>query len=186
MIDSNLLRGERLWLTALSRADAATMARWEYDSEYLRMMDSSPARPRSEEEIVRWLDASTKSQNDFTFGIRLLKNDDLIGWAQLDGVDWPHGNAAVGIGIGNRNYWDSGYGTEAMTLVLNFAFSELNLHRVFLTVFSYNERAIRVYEKLGFQLEGRYREHLRRDGQRFDMLLYGILSREWAGRESDD
>ena len=181
MIDSNLLRGERLWLTSLGRADAAVMARWEYDSEYLRLMDSSPARPRSEEEIVRWIDAVGKSQRDYTFGIRLLENDDLIGWAQLDGVDWVHRVSAVGIGIGNRNTWDSGYGTEAMTLLLNFAFNELNLHRVFLTVFSYNTRAIRVYEKLGFQLEGRHREYIQRDGQRHDMLLYGILSREWAG-----
>lgn len=182
MIDSNLLRGDQIWLNALSRSDAAVMARWEYDSEYLRLMDSSPALPRNEETIIRWLDAASKSQKDFTFGIRLLKNDDLIGWAQLDGVDWVHGTAAVGIGIGNRSYWDGGYGSETMTLLLHFAFNELNLHRVFLTVFSYNERAIHVYEKLGFQLEGRYREHLQRDGQRYDMLVYGLLNREWVGR----
>jgi RimJ/RimL family protein N-acetyltransferase len=71
-----------------------------------------------------------------------------------------------------------------MELLLDFAFNEINLHRVFLTVFSYNQRAIRLYEKLGFQREGIYREHLQRDGQRFDMLHYGILRREWAARRS--
>lgn len=182
MIDSNLLRGERVWLSALSRADAAVVARWENDSEYLRLMDSSPARPRSEDEIVRWLDGANRSQQEFTFGIRLVQTDDLIGWVQLDGIEWAHRTSAVGIGIGSRNHWDNGYGTEAMTLLLNFAFYELNLHRVFLTAFSYNPRAIHLYEKLGFQLEGRHREHLQRDGQRHDMLLYGLLSREWIGR----
>ena len=184
MIDSNLLRGERVWLASLDRKDAPIMARWENDSEYLRMMDSGPANPRNEDEIIRFIEAASKSKNDFTFGIRLAQTDDLIGWCQLDGIEWNHRTSALGIGIGSRNHWDGGYGTEAMTLMLNFAFNELNLHRVFLTAFSYNPRAIHVYEKLGFQLEGRYREHLQRDGQRHDMLLYGILSREWESRPS--
>jgi RimJ/RimL family protein N-acetyltransferase len=68
-----------------------------------------------------------------------------------------------------------------MTLALDFAFKELNLHRIQLTVYSYNTRAIRMYEKLGFQLEGNYREYLLRDGQHYDMLLYGLLSHEWLG-----
>jgi RimJ/RimL family protein N-acetyltransferase len=184
MLNPNLLRGERLWLTALTRSDAAVMARWEYDSEYLRLLDASPARPRSEEEIARWLDSIFRSPTDYTFGLRLIDTDDLIGWAQLDGVDWAHRTTSLGIGIGNRTFWDSGYGSEAIGLLLDFAFDELNLHRVYLTVFSYNQRAIHLYEKLGFQHEGTYREHLQRDGQRYDMLLYGILSREWRQRRS--
>lgn len=183
MIGANLLRGDRIWLTALNRADAPVMARWEYDNEYLRLMDSSPAHPRSEDEIVRWLDSLTKSQSDYTFGIRLIESDDLIGWAQLDGIVWAHGTTSLGIGIGNRNFWDHGYGTEAITLLLDFAFDELNLHRVHLTVFSYNARAIHLYEQLGFQREGIHREHIQRDGQRHDMLLYGILRREWAAHQ---
>jgi RimJ/RimL family protein N-acetyltransferase len=53
------------------------------------------------------------------------------------------------------------------------------LHRVFLTVFSYNTAAMALYEKLGFTHEGTHREHLQRDGQRFDMVLYGMLRRAW-------
>ncbi|MBZ0301118.1 MAG: GNAT family N-acetyltransferase [Anaerolineae bacterium] len=162
------------------------MARWDEDSEYLRLMDTSPARPRSEEEIARWLDSVSKSHREFTFGIRLLDTDELIGWTQLDGIDWVHHTSALGIGIGSRAFWDGGYGTEAMRLLLNFAFDELNLHRVFLTVFSYNARAIHLYDKLGFRHEGTYREHLQRDGQRYDMLLYGILSREWASHRDGE
>jgi hypothetical protein len=84
VINPNLLRGERIWLAALSRADAAVMARWEYDSEYLRLIDTSPARPRTEDEIARVLDGVSRSNTEFTFGIRLIDSDDLIGWAQLD------------------------------------------------------------------------------------------------------
>ncbi len=72
-----------------------------------------------------------------------------------------------------------------MRLLLTFAFDELNLHRVQLTVFSYNRPAIALYEKLGFQREGTFREFLQRDGRRHDMFLYGLLRREWQAREED-
>jgi len=72
-----------------------------------------------------------------------------------------------------------GYGREAMHVGLNFVFNELNLYRVCLTVFSYNESAIALYEALGFTREGVYREHLERDGRRHDMYLYGLLRSEW-------
>ena len=84
------------------------------------------------------------------------------------------------MGIGNREQWGKGYGREAMDLVLKYGFDELNLHRIQLTVFEYNERAIALYEKLGFRREGVFREFMQREGQRYDMYLYGLLRREWA------
>lgn len=179
MQNSSLLHGNRVWLAALSRDDAAVIARWDADSEFVRFLDSSPAYPRNEDQVTRWIENEQKSRDNFLFGIRLVETDDLIGWVELDGIVWTHQTSYIGIGIGNRTFWGQGYGAEAMNLSLQFAFHELNLHRVQLTVFSYNLRAIALYEKLGFQREGTYREHLQRDGQRYDMLLYGILRREW-------
>ena len=75
---------------------------------------------------------------------------------------------------------------EALRLMLRFAFHELNLHRLQLTVFAYNEAAIRLYERLGFQREGAFREYLLRDGKRYDMLLYGLLAREWEAQSKDE
>jgi RimJ/RimL family protein N-acetyltransferase len=85
----------------------------------------------------------------------------------------------VGLGIGDRNDWGKGYGTDAMKIILRFAFTELNLRRVTLTVFEYNPRAIRSYEKVGFRHEGRLRSILLRDGKRWDMLYMGILAEDW-------
>lgn len=184
MLNSSLLRGSRIILTALERGDAPVVALWEYDSEFLRMLDASPAMPRSEEQIVRWIDGEQKSRDNYLFGIRLLESGDLIGWLELDGIQWTHHNCHLGIGIGRREYWGQGYGTEAMTLALQFAFHELNLHGVHLTVFSYNERAVKMYERLGFHREGGYREYVLRDGKRYDMLLYGLLRREWEARNA--
>lgn len=69
-----------------------------------------------------------------------------------------------------------------MELALDFAFYELNLNRVQLTVFDYNQSAISLYKKLGFQQEGSYREFIHRNGKRHDMLLFGLLKREWESR----
>lgn len=86
----------------------------------------------------------------------------------------------MGIGIGEREYWSKGYGTDAMNVILRFAFDELNLYRISLNVFEYNQRAIRSYEKVGFVVEGREREFLRRGGRRWDMIFMGLLREEWA------
>ncbi len=75
--------------------------------------------------------------------------------------------------------WGQGFGREALGLLMRFAFDEVNLRRLSLTVFAYNTRAIRLYEGMGFVREGTFREFLVRDGQPHDMLLYGLLEREW-------
>jgi RimJ/RimL family protein N-acetyltransferase len=102
-------------------------------------------------------------------------------------VHWNHGDSFVGISIGEREFWDKGYGTDAMRVLLRYAFSELNLHRVSLTVFEYNPRAIRSYETAGYKVEGRERKFLKRGGKRWDMLYMGILRQEWQAqvRESE-
>ena len=84
-----------------------------------------------------------------------------------------------GIGLGERNYWGNGYGTDAMQIMLRYAFRELNLHRVSLDVFEYNPRALHSYEKAGFQIEGRRRKMVQRDGRRYDMIFMGILREAW-------
>ena len=90
----------------------------------------------------------------------------------------------VAIGIGEADFWSKGYGTDAMGVMLRFGFTELNLHRISLTVFEQNPRGIRSYEKCGFKHEGRIRDFLLRDGKRSDMLHMGILHREWEELEN--
>jgi RimJ/RimL family protein N-acetyltransferase len=92
---------------------------------------------------------------------------------------FPNGDAFVGIGIGDRELWGKGYGTEAMKLMLRFAFQELNLRRVSLNTFEYNPRAVHSYEKAGFVHEGCERDWLHREGRRWDLIYMGILREEW-------
>ena len=81
--------------------------------------------------------------------------------------------------MGEPEFWGKGYGSDAMNVILRFGFRQLNLNRVNLNVFEYNPRAIRSYEKVGFQIEGRERQWIAREGKRWDIIYMGILRREW-------
>lgn len=183
MIGLNILQGEKVRLTALDKEDLPTFTKWYEDAGFARLLDAVPAVPKSQAQWATWLEELEKAKDSFYFAIRPAHANSLLGFLELDGVLWTHGNCWLGIGLGDRENWDKGYGREAVELALRFAFHELNLHRVQLSVFSYNERAIILYEKLGFSREGVFREHLHRDGRRYDMFLYGLLRREWQARE---
>jgi len=182
-VKHNLLSGKKVRLVAPNpETDAKHLARWALDSEYLRLLDFDPARQWSIKKHKEWLEkdlVETEKSDNFFFMIRILAEDRLIGLVGLDGILWNQGTAWVGIGIGERDYWGKGYGTDAMCTILGYGFDELNLHRISLNVFEYNQRAIRSYEKAGFTVEGRMRQFLRRDGQRWDLIYMGILREDW-------
>lgn len=179
MEERNILQGGKVQLTAIRPEDHGIITEWYQDAQFLRQYDSSPAAPRTEKELATMFEEEQKRSDGFTFAVRLLDSGRIIGILQFDGIAWTHGTSFVSIGIGQAADRGQGYGREAMALGLRFAFDELNLHRVCLTVFSYNDAARRLYEGLGFKHEGTYREHLLRDGERHHMLLYGLLRREW-------
>jgi RimJ/RimL family protein N-acetyltransferase len=181
---ANLLQGSRLRLTALEEGDLQTVARWQENATFLRLFDARPAYPRSKASLAAWLEERHKAQDAFLFGVR-LRDGTLIGYVELDGILWAHAVGWTSIALGDPTHWGHGFGSEAMQLLLGFAFDELNLHRVQLTVFDYNDRAIALYEKLGFRREGTFREFMRRDSARHDMYLYGLLREEWASRTQD-
>lgn len=179
MIAPNLLRGENVRLTAVTSNDMPVITRWWSDPDFLRLYNTAPAVPLNEGQLSRRFELSQTNPDMILFAVRPLDDDELIGLLEFDGIVWPHRTTFVSIGIGEARHRGRGYGREAMRVGLNFAFNELNLHRVCLTVFSYNTAAIALYEALGFVREGVYREHLERDGRRHDMILYGMLRPEW-------
>jgi RimJ/RimL family protein N-acetyltransferase len=186
MTEQNLLTGEKVALVVVEPdKDAALLSKWATSSEFLRLLDADPVRMFSPASTQKWLEEQVGDKPGaglpemILFMIRDLAEDKVIGFVDLSGFDPPNDNAWVGIGLGERETWGQGYGTEAMELLLRYAFVQLSLHRVSLSVFAYNPRAVRSYEKVGFQLEGTLRGALNRDGRRWDMLLMGILRQEW-------
>jgi RimJ/RimL family protein N-acetyltransferase len=160
---------------------AKAFSRWRRDSEYYRLLDTEPVSLFSVKAFQKDFEKNLEKKpfDDYLFAIHTLEGEHMIGFIWLGAIDWNHGNGCVGIGLGERAYWGKGYGTDAMRVALRYAFTELNLHRVSLDVFSYNPRAIRSYEKAGFTHEGRMRKLLARDAERADDVWMGILRDEW-------
>jgi len=181
-MNTNLLTGALVRLSVDEPKDLAkSFFDSSRDSEFRRLLDTSPAGLYSLKQMEKWIeDEGNKDETQsFSFGIRILADDRLAGSIGLFVNDWSQREAFVGIGLGERPDWGKGYGSDAMRIILRYAFCELNLRRVVLNVFEYNVRGIRSYEKCGFVHEGRMRQYLKRDGKRWDMLYMGILREEW-------
>lgn len=158
---------------------------WMKDTQFARLLDADPITCWPKKMTKEWLE---KHMDDFLqFTIFLTEDAEKpIGFVGLDAINWISGDSWVGIGIGERDYWGKGYGTDAMQVILRYAFCQLNLHRVSLSVFDYNPRAIRSYEKAGFVREGVEPQFLEREGKRWDIILMGILRSEWKDHCPED
>jgi RimJ/RimL family protein N-acetyltransferase len=176
IINSKLFDGERVKLTATREEDVEIMMKWGEDAEYLRNVDTDMALPKTKEQ---WEEEGSSGSNSTYFRLRTIDEDELIGFAVIHSIEWNNRAGMLAIGIGQAVHRNKGYGSDALRLILRYAFHELNLDRVGLEVIEYNKGGIRAYEKVGFQLEGRKRSMVYRDGKRYDVLVMGVLRHEW-------
>jgi RimJ/RimL family protein N-acetyltransferase len=179
-MDEDLFRGKLLRLTAAREEDAPTLARWSEDPGYMRSLDTDYARPRPERELGPEAYRQAAGPNSIEFRLRTLQDDRLIGFVALHTIEWNNRAASLAIGIGEAAYRGKGYGSEALHLILRYAFDELNLERVGLDVIANNRSAVLAYERVGFRHEGAMRRAVLRDGQAYDRLIMGILREEWS------
>jgi RimJ/RimL family protein N-acetyltransferase len=180
MISDDILTGEKVKLVPFeAERDSKIFAGWRNNSEYLRLMDGDVALHFSIEKMKKWIEENELSDKFAFFIIKAKDDDQVIGEIGLSGFKGNHCNAFVGISIGEPDNWGKGYGTDAMRVILRYGFGILNLNHVSLTVFEYNMRGVRSYEKAGFKHEGIQRQFLNRDGRRWDMYRMGILKSEW-------
>ena len=177
-IADNIFAGSLVRLAAPSASDYDLMAKWSENAEYSRMGNFGPSRLESGE---FWRRVDQHSKDAYNFRIRTLEDDKLIGFLGL-WVSWSNQMCRVRIGIGEPEYWGRGYGSDALHLLVNYAFRELNVYKISLNVAQYNARAIRAFEKVGFTHEGAIRALIYRDGQRYDELQMGTIRPEWEAR----
>jgi RimJ/RimL family protein N-acetyltransferase len=116
----------------------------------------------------------------YFFVICRQADDRPVGSIDLHDVDLRNGSASLGIAIGDPDDTGEGYGTDALQALIAFAFGQLRLERVELDVYDFNDRARRVYERIGFVLEGTLRHALYRDGAFHDVHRMAILRDEWT------
>jgi len=189
-IQKQLFVGPRIILGPIDHEnDPPVLSRWSHDPEYLRLLEVEPVYPISVFQAQKKLEALEKEldegKNLCFFTIRTRESDRLLGFASIRWIEWEHGAGWIHMGIGDRRDWRQGYGTETLDLLLEYAFSELNLYRLGAEIIEYNLGARRLFEKAGFIEEVRRRQALSRDGRRWDLLLYGLLCQEWEARHAE-
>jgi len=172
-----MLKAEHVVLTPLGIEDLPTLYLWINDRE--QVLFNAPYKPVHESQHRAWFEAIQQRNDVVIFGIRLLKTNKLIGSCQLHSISNIHRSAELQIRIGDIVEQDKGYGTEAVSLLLKHAFNDLNLHRVYLHVFNTNTRALHVYEKIGFEIEGMLREAVYIDGKYIDVAVMRIMRDEY-------
>ncbi len=173
------LRGERVYLRPLEPDDADLVHRWYEDTRVQTLMGDPPlslaSRRQRYEESVKG-DAA----NVFRFVICVLDDDRAIGRTDIFEIDRQNGSCAFGIAIGDPELWGQGFGTDAVNALVDFAFGQLRMERVWLDTDDHNARAQAAYRKAGFTQEGRLRRAFYQDGRWSDDIRMAMLRDEWA------
>ncbi len=173
------ITGERIVLRRHVPDNLAAFRRWYADPEVARLTRYQEG-PMPSAEIDRFFQARVVGPDSLALAIHVRGSGRLIGTCAFSQLDGDNGSALFHITIGEKDCWGLGYGTEATELMLEHAFERLGIHRVALSVFAFNERAIRTYRKAGFVLEGRARQSIWRDGRYWDELQMSMLDADWA------
>lgn len=164
-----MLEGRLVRLRAFEQSDLDANHAFVNDFETLKGMLSGLPLPASYADERRWLDQQTSyTRGEYQFAVE-DGGGDLVGRCGLVRVDWKNRLGEIGIMIGTP-YRGRGYGTEAMELLCRFAFREMNLHKLKVSVFAFNKAAIRCYEKNGFVQEGLLKAEIFRDGAYQDVV----------------
>ncbi len=177
-----MIYGTRIRFRAVEKEDLPLFVIWLNDPEVRQgILIHSPV---SQTEEDGWYEDMLKRPVDeHVMGIEVKlpagepgeERWNLIGSLAFDHIDWHVRAAEFGILIGDKSFWNQGYGTEAVCLLALHGFNTLNLNRIFLHVFENNPRAIRAYEKAGFTIEGRERQAEYMDGKFIDILRMSLL-----------
>lgn len=172
-----MLKTKNIKLTPVTRKDLPFLFKWINDRELV--LNSAPYMPVSEMQHEAWFNTMIEKKDAFLFGIRLLKNDLLIGTCQLHSLHQIHRSCELQIRMGEAQHRGHGYGREAVSLLLGYAFRDLDLHRVFVHVLDGNQTAIKTYLQAGFTQEGILRKAACINGQYVNVLVMGILREDY-------
>ncbi len=179
------LDGERVRLREVAIGDAPAASRWGTDPEFFRHLAVAPVADEAEEAafLARLVGlAHERPRRHYHLGVEWNESGELVGMVRLSISAPEHRGADIGYGL-RRDCWGRGIATEAASLLLDFGFRALGLHRVFAYHHPENVASGNVMQKLGMQREGRLRQNvLAYDGRWRDSVVYGILEQEWRGR----
>jgi RimJ/RimL family protein N-acetyltransferase len=178
-----MIEGTKVNLRAPEMSDLERNTRWVNDREVTRYLVLRYAMSQLAEES--WLRSKVEQPQSFEGVIFAVETKDgrHIGNIELARASPEDRKALLGVMIGENDCWSQGYGTDAISTLLRFAFDEMNLHKVWLTTYDFNERGQACYRKCGFVEEGRLRQARYSDGAFHDELIMSVLRDEFYAKQ---
>lgn len=173
----NILLGNRIYLRAMEEKDIPYKVKWINDNEVRKTLNFD--YPISELSTKQWLYKITSDNKRKEFIICLLENDEPIGYTGLININYKDLKAEMYMGIGERKYWGKGYAKETRTILLEYAFMELGLNKIYTYNWINNEKIIGLNKKLGFKIEGTLKDDIFSHGEFRDRVIMGILRDEF-------
>jgi len=170
--------GKNIMLREYQEDDLDNIMDWINDHEIVQFLSDRFLYPQSRSQVKEFLEM-TMSSDWHGFVISDRETGDYLGQIDFVEVDNKNRFAEVALVIGDINDTSKGIGTEAMELMMDFGFNNLNLNRIELSCWDYNDRAINLYKKLGFTKEGEKRNNRYYDGKYHNEVFFGILREEW-------
>ena len=178
--------GEKLYLRGFERSDLeGEYFDWLNDREVTKFLDSG-VFPNTVEKMEEYYRNIALSPNNAMLAIIDKESEKHIGNIKLGPINWVTRITPLGIMIGNKEFWGKGYGTEAIRLVLDYAFIRLNLYKVTAGVASINEGSVKAFEKAGFEIEGQAKSQFFLDGEYYDSLYLGITKEDFLKKSSKE
>lgn len=169
-----MIEGKKINLEALSLSDSEKILKWVNTPELKEM--TGTVYPINELEHKSWFEKKLGEKTNKIFGIREKTSSILIGIIGFSNMDFINRSTDIYIYIGESEFRGQGLGSDSLETMIMFAFEELNLHRISLTVFSYNKKAINTYERMGFKTEGILKDALYKKGKYHDKIIMAILN----------
>lgn len=178
-----MIVGEQVRLRAIEEQDLPHFVKWLNDPQVRQNL--ALIIPLSQRDEQEWYEDMRKREpyaRPLAIEIQPDPGKDhwvFVGNCLLFGFDWQSRQAEIGIHIGEKGYWDQGFGTRAVKLLCKHGFETLNLNRIWLRVFESNQRAIKAYQNAGLSIEGKFRQGVYREGKYLDVIIMSVLRSEW-------
>ncbi len=171
--------GKIVRLRAYRKDDIPRVLEYINDSDVKKNLVTGAPFPLRLEDEEKFYENISASKDAYSFAIETIADSRHIGGCGIGFVDWKNRFGDVGIYIGAEHYRGKGYGTDAMRILMQFVFTEMNLNKIRLSVFDFNQRGIKSYSKCGFKQESIRRQEMFREGKYHDVIMMGILRSEW-------
>jgi len=172
--------GKNIRLRPLKQDDMQHTLRWRNDPE-VREYAMGYRFPVTELMDEQWYKTALQGQgrNDIVYTIEHIESGTPIGLAYLKHIDWLHRTCDFGISIGEKQYHGKGYAQEVMQLLFNYAFNCINLRKICIQIVAYNKKAIGLYKKMGFKIEGQQKEQIYLNDQYHDLIFMALFRKDF-------